>query len=378
LRDFPSAGLFKALECSPVFVYMPQQNSGPEIMNPPPILKPGKSFAHQAALCSLAAPALAVLVGAAAHAISTPAAPTPRMTSIISGAICLLLIIVGFVAGIAGLCGIGKHGARGILGRSVSGLLINGLLLILFAFGFIRGFDNALKSRQFTQNLHATVLEMQANAKQSYDPKTGITNVDLNSLERIQSQLSNAAQTMSGDDALVSQVLSRYVARMQAAMKKYTGALAALNDAKVLNTENLTNKDQIASRREKVQNFIVANDKAKTVIANSEASIRADLTEQKISPQKIDQFMAGFDSKFVPRRDLDLLIRECDRRMGQSMLSVLEVLETNWGRWNYNPATARIHFDDDAARQSYQQSIAAIKLAGQEQVVAQGKLVNLP
>lgn len=275
-------------------------------------------------------------------------------------------------------CAALEHGARGILGRSVLGLLINGLLLILFALGFIHGFDNALKSRQFTQNLHATVQEMQANAKQSYNPKTGITNLDLKSLERIQGQLSNATQTMSGDDALVSQVLSRYVARMQAAMEKYSAALTELNAAKILNTATLTNKEQIAIRRGKVQNFIVANDEAKTVIANSEAFIRADLTEQKISSQKIDQFMAGFDSKFVPRRDLDLLIRECDRRMGQSMLSVLEVLETNWGRWNYHPATAKILFDDDAARQSYQQSIAAIKLAGQEQVAAQGKLVNLP
>jgi hypothetical protein len=87
--------------------------------------------------------------------------------------------------------------------------------------------------------------------------------------------------------------------------------------------------------------------------------------------------MAGFDSKFVPRRDLTLLIRECDYRMGQSMLSVLDVLETNWGKWNYNPVTEKIYFDNDDARQAYQQSIAAIKLAGQEQVAAQGKLVNL-
>jgi len=316
-------------------------------MNPPPIPKPGKPFAHQAALCSLAAPVLAILVGAASHAISTPTSQTPRMAFIISGATCLLLIVAGFVAGILGLCGISQHGARGILGRSIAGLLLNGLLLMLFAFGFVRGFDNAIKSRQFTQNLHITLQEMQANARQSYNPKTGITNVDFKSLEHIQSQLDSAAQTMSGDDALVSQVASRYVVRMQVVMKKYNEAHIELRAAKVLSAENLSNKDQIVTRRGIVQNFIAANDKVKATIENSEDSIRADLTEQKIPSQKIDQFMAGFDSKFVPRRDLTLLIRECDYRMGQSMLSVLDVLETNWGKWNYNPVTEKIYFDND-------------------------------
>ena len=347
-------------------------------MNPPPLPKAQKSSAQQCALCSLVAPLLAILVAIVSRALSMSTVQMPRIIIFIFGMVCFLLIVIGFVTSILGLCGISQHGSRGILGKSIAGLLISTLLLCLFGAGFIKGFNKALKSRQLTQNLNTTAQEMQVNAKQSYNSNTGITNTDLKSLKNMQTELNDAAQTLSGDDALVSQAMSQYLARMQSGLEKYQKVAGELREAQVLNMANLTNKIQIPSRREVVQNFIAINDDLKNITTNSENSIRANLVSLKISPQKIDSVLAGFDSKFAPRSDLDLQIRECDDRIGESMLDILDLLETHWGEWRFDAADKKIYFDDTTSRQTYQQSLEAIKFAGQEQIVLQGRLVNLP
>lgn len=353
-------------------------NPPPTLPFPPPAPKPaGKTFAHQAAMASLLAPLLAILASAGAHAASQ-GQPASRAAELIIGLMCLMFIVTGFTMAIIGLCGIRQNGPRGILGRSVAGLVINGLLLIFFVISFMAGLANGVKSRQFTQDLQSTVQDMQANARQSYNPKTGITNVDLKSLNRIQNQFDNAAKTLSGDDALISQAMSRYVARMQDGLEKYNNAASKLRAAEVLNLETLSDKGLIAPRRALVQDFIAANDELKAVMTNSEDSIRADLTSLNVAPQEIDQAIAGFDSKFTPRRALVLQIRECDDHMGQAMTGILDLLETNWGKWNYDPTTNLVQFEDADAQSSYHQFLAALKAASQEQIKAQGELVNLP
>jgi hypothetical protein len=50
--------------------------------------------------------------------------------------IAFLLMFVGFCLGIAGLCGIKRHGWKGILIPSLVGLILNGLLLFIFGTNF--------------------------------------------------------------------------------------------------------------------------------------------------------------------------------------------------------------------------------------------------
>jgi hypothetical protein len=350
-----------------------------EFMNPPPLLaisKPsGKTFAHQAATASLLAPLLAILVSAASQAAGSQAS---RIAAVTVGLVSLLFIVAGLIMGIVGLCGIKQNGPRGILGKSVAGLLINGLLLTFFMVGLVIGVGRSFQFRQFTEDLTNTVADMQAGAKQSYDSKNGITNVDFKSMQRLQNQFADAAQTMSGDDALISKAMARYVARMQDQMKKYEDAVTEVRTAKVLDLASLSDREQISTRREVVQNFIAANDEVKVMITNSEDFIRADLTDMNVSSEKIDQVIAGFDVKFAQRSVLDLQIRACDDRMGQGTLAMLDLLETNWGKWNYDPAKNVINFEDTYAQRSYRLSLNEIKNAGMEQVKEQGELVNLP
>jgi len=51
--------------------------------------------------------------------------------------VALLLMLVGLLLGIIALFGIPKHGVKGILGPALTGIVINGLLVLIFATNFL-------------------------------------------------------------------------------------------------------------------------------------------------------------------------------------------------------------------------------------------------
>lgn len=354
-------------------------------MNPPPLPKPppahgGKSFAHHAAHWSVVMPVLAILIYAAVQAQKLAGTPPPRLVLIAVLWVLILLPATGLVLAIVGLCGIPRHGKRGILGRGIAGVVLNGgiLLLLFIIVVFVAGLANNLKSRQLFQGLKETEQQLQADQRKAFNPRTGITNVDTAGMERIRTQLDTGAQTLTGDDARIARVMSSFVARMEDATKKYQSALQELEAAHVLSLPDLVSQNQIAARRETVQQFLDVNADFAGVISNSAASLRANLTAAQVAPDKVDQVLAGFQSKWSVRGPLMLEIRDCDRRAGEGMLGILDVLDKNWGKWDYNPDTKLVKFTDAGAEAAYRQSLIEIRTASQEQVRAQGMLVNLP
>ncbi len=96
---------------------------------PPSIAAPPKTtaFAHEAAKASWAsAVILFVLLMLGGRTGSR----------VILDLVALQLIAAGFVLGIVALFGIRKHGAKGILAPALVGIIINGLLLFIFATNF--------------------------------------------------------------------------------------------------------------------------------------------------------------------------------------------------------------------------------------------------
>jgi hypothetical protein len=90
--------------------------------------QPAKSIAHQAAKASWVCPIVLMLLLGFGRNVASPLA---------LDLIALLLIVVGFVLGIAAAIGIGKYGAKGILAPAICGILINGLLLSIFVTNFL-------------------------------------------------------------------------------------------------------------------------------------------------------------------------------------------------------------------------------------------------
>ena len=106
-------------------------NAVPPIISqqPPPLPPSKKPFAFQAAQASLLAPAIAFGIGIVVNVgLSGQSSP---LVGIITGSVSILLIVSGFIFGVIALAGIPRHGKKGIFGRGIAGICINGILIAL-------------------------------------------------------------------------------------------------------------------------------------------------------------------------------------------------------------------------------------------------------
>ncbi len=98
---------------------------------PAPLTTTKTPFAFQAAQASLLAPLIAfgmnmvVNVGMGNQASA--------VVNIITGSLAVLLIVLGFAFGVVALFGIRRHGKKWIMGRAVTGVCINGILILFMA-----------------------------------------------------------------------------------------------------------------------------------------------------------------------------------------------------------------------------------------------------
>jgi hypothetical protein len=238
--------------------------------------------------------------------------------------------------------------------------------------------QKAAQKRAALNNITATANQMQSNLKKNFDPKKGITNVDLTDFNKFRDSLQDASHTFSGDDAIFAKVVAEYLDRIQAAATNYQAAAVKLREARVLDKFDSSDKGQLAARRELVQQFLEANDALKQAVTGYENKMRSDLVAGKIRDSKIDSFMEEFRASTAPKNALVSKIRQCDDRMGNAMLDALNMLETQWGQWKSDPLANKIRFEKTATLNAYNNDLAAIQAAGQDQVKLQQILVNQP
>jgi hypothetical protein len=348
----------------------------PSSPNPPPLPPNSRpsSFARQAASGSLIAPLLAIAV----RAITLSATEGSSTTKTIVACVTIALILIGFVLAIIALGRAQTYGADGTVGKSIAGLAINGAIVAFFIIGFISGYSKRVQARRDAlDDIQTAAQEIRGDVKNSFDPEKGITNVDAHQLDHLQQQLQGAAQKLSGDDAILMQVMAAQVNRMQTSLQRYQSSVGNLRDTHVLTQLDIKNKQDLASRREVVKRFLAANDDLKRVIDNSESNIRSDLVNRKIAASKIDAVIAGYHSKAAVANLTTSQIRKCDDRMGNALIGALNLLEEQWGNWNYNTAADQIRFQNNAAADAYSQFITEIQDASEKQLELQRKLVTL-
>jgi len=244
--------------------------------------------------------------------------------------------------------------------------------------GAIHAHRKAAQARATWREMAASANQMQSDLKKNFDPKKGITNADFTGSDEFRARLEDASHKLSGDDAVFARVGAEHLQRMQTAAKNYHAAVEKLRENHVLGKFDSSDKEQIAARREIVQQFMNANTALKETIMGSEAKVRADLVAANIRESKIEAYMKGFRSGSTTRNALLIEIRQCDDRIGKATLDVLDTLEAHWGRWEADPAIDKIRFKDNGDLATYNTDLTIIKAAGQEQLNLQSQLVNQP
>jgi hypothetical protein len=274
-----------------------------------------------------------------------------------------------------------QDGKKALLRQIFKASLIAVPVAIAMFFGVVHVINSqrkAVASQAGWQEVKSSGRALHDDQKKNFDPKIGITNADLARLEKMQAGLKNVSENASGDEAIVAQAISQYINRLQTAVKTYQDVAGKLRAAHVLDKFDSSDIAQIPARREIVQQFLNANGAVKQVLTNCEDRFRADLTAAKVRDLKIQDFLDVLHSALARKNAILLKIRQCDDRMGVAMLDALNTLKSERGHWKYDPNTNKIRFETAATTEAYENAIAAIEAASEEQVKLQAQLVNLP
>ena len=125
-------------------------NTVPPILSPqpPPLPSAKKPFAFQAAQASLFAPVICIV---GSILINNGGIQLSPIAKIITGSFSTLLIILGFIFGIIGLCGVRRHGKKGLLAKAIIGTCVNGILIVFMIFSLFMFKKMAERARENQQ-----------------------------------------------------------------------------------------------------------------------------------------------------------------------------------------------------------------------------------
>jgi len=103
----------------------------------------------------------------------------------------------------------------------------------------------------------------------------------------------------------------------------------------------------------------------------------AELVRASVPAASIETALNAYE-KVSPEKDqLTCRIRADDRHMGEALLGMLDLLETNLGKWKYDAERKKVRFDDDATLDKYIALREQMEFAAQEQKRLQARLLEL-
>jgi len=189
--------------------------------------------------------------------------------------------------------------------------------------------------------------------------------------------LKRASQEMEGESGQVMEASAAYVTELQRLMKLYDAELKKLEAARLMDASTLKSKEQIQERKEIVQRFLKVNEDVDRFFVAGEANFKSEMARRKVSESRIDRELQAYRDSSQSRTPLIRAIRASDKRIGNSMLNVLTLLEGSWGNWNYDPKSGEVLFSDTTTLEQFKTYLDDIADSGKQQVALQKRLISI-
>jgi len=334
---------------------------------PPPPLPPEarrsaeKTFSHVAAMASCVTPVLIIAIALIGGVSSILQLDIANARHLIPFAVIALLMVLGLILGIVGLCGVANLGRKGLFAPALTGTVLNGAVACVLAYAVVlqvtAHLQNQIKARTELEQL-------QKDARNDF----GITNQAMSEkkLDGYKKSLQSVAQNLTGDDALAVHASAEYISEISDLRKEVDASSAELASTRVLTARTVTNVDQFETRKKMVQRYLDANDKLKDFFQHNADRYNEAMVRWHVPAARAAVELRAFKSKGGVINALVVEQRECENRVGHDMLSVLDLEETNWGQWHVDKNTGKLVFADDTVRQRYNAVMSDIRLDAAE------------
>lgn len=330
------------------------------------------SFSRQASKASLVAPLLIVILSYCCQALlaNHEYANGHILLAVVELA-SVVLMVVGLILGLLALILMQPGGRGPIILRASAGIVMSSLLLAIFIPNFLRAREKAIAQRKAYAEVHSPSQDLQKGmvvAAREGKPMD---------ITRLQKSMEDAGKIGTGQDAAIMKASSAYLQKLQVLQQAYVAATEDLTNSHILQASDLTQREQLQARKAVVQKFLAANEAVKSFLESNAENYRQELLDQKVSPAGISKALLGFHKTADPQAPLIREVRETDSRMGRAMVGVLDLLDTDWGRWRYNNTSQRLNFNSTSSLEKYNDYLRELDSAREDQAVAQEKLVSL-
>jgi hypothetical protein len=169
-----------------------------------------------------------------------------------------------------------------------------------------------------------------------------------------------------GQDTPLRQAANSCRQRIQEAAEDHAANTRRMNEAKVLDMKDVTQRGQLEAKREVVRKFLASNEALKSLLEHEETIFSEELAKLRVPQAGIELAMKGFQSG-IPGKAVTIQLRETDQRIGVSALAALNFLDEIWGQWNYSKDYDRVQFSPPGALRKYTEFMEAIEAASREQ-----------
>lgn len=349
-----------------------------------PTQRPGNSnpFARAAALVSWLTPLAAIGLNVVGWAVASMS-PQPELNTsvlVLTFGMSCILLLTGMVMGVIAFCGMMTHGRKGIFAPALAGVTlcisVAVASVIVTVPALKRANEQAENRRKSLADVKESVRELNDEAHKEIGSRAGSNSQTRAKLSQLQKSLENAAQNMSGGDALAMKASAAHTEKLTALMTNYDAAVAQLTSAKVLKPQFLQQKEDLAPKREVVQNFLDVNDRLKAFFQHGADNYRAELDRLQVPQNYADQALQGYNRKADLINPLIVEMREQDEVMGKAMLQIISMEETNWGHWQASETTGKIRFEDTALAADYNVLLKKIRQAGADQAMIKRRILD--
>jgi hypothetical protein len=173
------------------------------------------------------------------------------------------------------------------------------------------------------------------------------------------------------ENALVQQAASSYRQRIQVAASEHVANAKRMQEAMVLDMREVTQREQLETKREVVRKFLASNEALRSLLVNEDVVFKEELVKLNVPPARIKSELNTFKSG-IPGKAASIRMRETEQRIGDSLLGALDFLDGIWGEWNYSKEYSQVQFSPPGALSKYNEFMEALETASKEQKELQG------
>lgn len=293
-----------------------------------------------------------------------------RTELLVRAGIFLSVLVIGSVLATIALCTFRRGMQKRVLVRAAVGFLLNGVLIAVFAFGFVRGRRNSQILAENAASIQSAVSDIKKEAREALE-RGDASDVDLKKLERANRQMVASTANLSGDPKLIANANAAVTDRALLMAKSFQAALKPLVDTNIFTSASVNSREELQERRKLVEAFIASAREYKEFQTGIEKMYREELQRQGVKPASMDHAVAGFRRGIGTQNSLIIGMREADVQMGAAMLAFIDLLDSRWGKWSYEKKEGTVTFESDADLAVYQKALDDYDAAAKRQVALQ-------